>query len=181
MKRLKKLKVGRQNLFVRYGRDHIFAKEIKIFHALAYLDPSEIMEAFQEIYDQVSVEAKLYADEFFRIYVSNSARYSKSFWSVADLIQNGMPRTQVWAESFHNQMNSVLVDKHVGIYTFVKFMKDRFVVIKSEIDSYIQGNPVKKRSKKHLLAETAINNILAQKDQYSYYDVLYSIACNTGI
>lgn len=178
MKRLQKLKYNNENLFKRYGLNHTFQEEIRMIHALAFLDPGEISDAFQIVYNNISNEAKTYGDQFFRIYVANTARFPKTFWSISGMLNSGMPRTQAWAESFHHQMNAVLDKKHVGIYTFVKFMKDRFIVVESDIEASIEGQPQKKRSSKHFEAEKRVLEILKKKTEIPTLHLLRAIANN---
>jgi hypothetical protein len=44
--------------------------------------------------------------------------FSPSFWSCADLDEKGIPRTQNFAESFHQHFHQKLGADHVGIYRY---------------------------------------------------------------
>jgi hypothetical protein len=165
VKQLGKLSHNNVKLIKSYGdsKNLRFTNEIHQILALSYLSPQEIVLYFMALCPTLSEEGKVFALWFGRNYVTTTARYPTSFWSVAGLMREGMPKTQTWCESFHHQMHAILANKHVPLYSLIKFFKDRIVVIYSEIDSFEQGIPTKKRSRKYEQIENAVKLILERK------------------
>lgn len=169
-------------LTVMYGKNIRFALEMKSLLALSFLSPSEIPEYFKEWVETILPESVPVATWFDVNYISGGdnkpPRFHPSFWSIIDIHNAGLPRTQNFAEAWHNRINTLMGKSHPGFYFFsTEIMKESHKVM-LEIESILNGEPEKKKRKKTLNRTLKINEILTKKGEYTKEEFLRALASN---
>jgi hypothetical protein len=125
----------------RYGKDSAFAHKMRHLAALAFLEPSEIPDAFDMISNEViPTEAEEVLIWFEKYYVRGAAKISKhivsskmtlsrqlpqfppSMWSVIDSHRTEVPLSQNALESWHNRWNILLGRRKNNIYKTISEM-----------------------------------------------------------
>lgn len=178
IKRLKKLK-----LFNLYRTNAPFAKEINLIMALAFFPPNDIEELFNIIYENGSDEACLFYDWFAPIYIrkfdGSEAINSPRFWSVYDLVMQGLPKTQCGAEQSHHSLFLACNRyRHLPLYRFISIINGQMIKSQQKIERILNGIYEKKSCKIREKQEAIIRNILMQKDnpQRPLYNSLKGVA-----
>ena len=101
---------------------------------MAFLNPLEIPDAFDEIKDLLQSDAEPIIGWFEDNYVhgkikrlmrnGSAERHSPLFppamWSVFDNIEFAFPRTQNKVEAWHRRWEVLIARSHVGIFTIIK-------------------------------------------------------------
>ena len=114
-------KVQASGLSVRYGTDENFSLKIRHIPALAFLPPSDIPAAFDQLKDDIPAEANEIVEWFEEYYVHGKTRrtlragnvirapplFPPDFWSVVDNIEYAFPRTQNSVEAWHRRWETL--------------------------------------------------------------------------
>lgn len=131
-------------LVTRYTKDPSFAHQMRHIGALAFLEPTEITDAFDIIKNEViPEEAQRVITWFSEYYVNGSARVSEcvssrmtlkqrppmfppQMWSIHDSLMSYVPLSQNALESWHNRWNSLLGRRKWNIFrTITEFKKEQ--------------------------------------------------------
>lgn len=173
-------RIKTMGLYKRYISNLPFAQEIHCILALAYLSPQEIPDYFNALFPTMSVEGKQFAEWFGNTYIEARSgltpRFPPIFWSVADLIEKNLPKSQSRPEAFHHSIHVTLGEEHVKLYKLINFLKDRIVNIYCDIDHHLEGNVQLIRSAKYEKAENAIKSVLARKNGENHIEILRGIS-----
>jgi hypothetical protein len=180
VRRLKSLK-----LTSHYASDLTFAWEIHCILSLAYLEPAEIPVYFNTLFNVLSDEGQQAAEWFALNYIEAAnggvAPYPPSFWSVAELIRQNLPKSQSAPEAYHHSIHATLGEAHVKLYKLIGFLKHRIANVYSDIESFLEGNPQILRSISHQRTEDSIKRILANKHQLLELEVLRAISRHVSL
>lgn len=188
--------IQKEGLSKKYISNSEFAHKMRHLAALAYLDPTEIPEAFEIIRDQVIAnEGGKVTDWFFKYYVGGAYQrvsrvqsasrqnfqlkrlppiFPPRMWSVLDCVKADIPTTQNNIENWHNRWNSLLNRKKMNIYKTLKELKKEQKNTIMEIER-ITAN-IKKRKNKmsnHLLK---IKEHVLQKETMDLKEYLSGLA-----
>lgn len=172
-------KIGWQ---VRYGTDIEFAMKVRQVAALCFLEPEEIPEWFKDIKEELGAEFEPLTNWMDENYVSGKNNrtplFPPSLWSISEQNKNKIPRTQNYAESFHNYFNVVIGRPHISVYHLIDELKKQTKITSAEIEKLTRGNLPPKKNKKFILKEKRIELILSKKKEFSKFGFLKAIAGN---
>ena len=92
---------------VRYGTDGCFATKIKMFRALAFLPPDDVIDTYEDLCEDESVPIE-FISYFVLIYIRpkrgrrDQPLYPFNFWNVHNRVIQDLPRTNNAFEGFHS-------------------------------------------------------------------------------
>jgi len=127
-------KIQSCGLATAYGTDEHFSLQLRYIPALAFLQPNEIITAFNEIKQYIPIEIYNWFDE---TYVNGKIRrtfrngtisrspplFPPEFWSVSHNNELDIPRTQNKVESWHKRWKTLIGADHIGCLHIVSEMK----------------------------------------------------------
>jgi hypothetical protein len=65
--------------------------------------------------------------------------FPPSFWSVKDQIDLNIPRTQNLVEAWHRRINSLVSQKHIGVYKLIQHLTKEQGEVNARIQDIITG------------------------------------------
>lgn len=128
---------------VRYTKDREFSKQVKMYMALAFLPPADIVPAFDELELYAHADLKPFVKYVSEWYIKgvngHGPRYPPTLWSTYR--EDGMlaPKTQNYIESFHAKIGRVLQAKHVGVFRFMSELQKETSEQQTEILQTLNG------------------------------------------
>lgn len=178
-----------------YGNDEKFSLLIRHIPALAFLNPIEIPDAFEEIKDLLPSDAEPVIRWFEDNYVHGKIRrlmrnglvqrhnplFPPSMWSVFNNKEFGFPRTQNKVEGWHRRWEILIARSHVGIFTMIKQIQKEQNIVEIEIERSMRGEPAPKKRKEYEEREVKIQNVVADRDNRTVIDFLRGIAHNISL
>jgi hypothetical protein len=188
-------KIQSCGLATRYGNDEQFSLMLRHLFALAFLPPQEIPEAFDTLKLEMPPEADEVVQWFEDNYVHGRIRrhlrgttvirsaplFPPQLWSVYNLNEMGIPRTQNNVEAWHRRWEILVGQSHVGVYRMIEELQKEQQSVDLQVESIIRGErrPAKKR---YLIErETRIMTIVDDRENRSVMDFLRGIAHNLTI
>lgn len=169
-----------------YGRPTSeFATQVRQLVALAFLTPEEIPVAFRLIKQSFDVRGIGLLEWFERYYITGYGsgrarrppRFPPSMWSVADLMESGLPRTQNSLEAWHRRFNSLGGGNHLGVLSCVSLFRDEQHSTKVIIERLSRGFNVPMESALRQ-REDRIRAVYEDKANRETLDFLTSLAHN---
>ena len=136
-----------------YSTNEDFSLKLRHITALAFLPPSEIPSAFDQVKTLIPDNAAGVIKYFETNYVHGRVRnlrhrsrrttplFSPELWSVNDLVELSYPRTQNIVEGWHNRWSNLISKAHVGVYTIIEAMQKEQKRTEMEIESINRGAP----------------------------------------
>lgn len=168
----------------RYGEDPDFSLKMRLILALAFLPPSEIPDAFNDVKAGIPHEAESVCSWFDENYVNGRCRrgrgrplYPPTFWSVADQLDAGLPRTQNSVEAWHRRLGSLLSRKHVDVFTMINQLRHEQQRTKKRFEDILQGKPIPK-TKNYLEREARISSVYDNREHRTRMEFLRGMAYN---
>lgn len=156
--------------------------EMKCLFALSYLSPNDIPHYFDEWRKNISPEADIISEWFSDNYIwetiSSPPKYQPSHWSTKDLIDQDIPRTQNYAESWHHRINTIVSANNAGFYRISNHLINEMKHSIIEINKLSIGTPVPAKKKKVLDKKCRIENILNNQLDYTKTGFLKAIGAN---
>lgn len=149
-----------------YAKKATIMYEVKKIIALSFLKPTYIRDQFKLL--QANGPAKMSGlyKWFSKNYVFGSTktstpRFDPQLWSTYFLNKKKLPRTDNYAESFHQKVNKLIGEKHVGVGRLIKFLKGNCVATEQHLAKFQAGHdwPVRVKSK-FIKRQKKINNVL---------------------
>nr|CAG8678882.1 5299_t:CDS:1 [Entrophospora candida] len=148
-------KIQTLGLAIEYSNDEDFSIKLRYLTALAFLPPSEIPDAFDQIRPLLPESAAELAQYFENNYVRGRIRrelrngnvvrspplFPPGLWSVHELVGHGHPRTQNTVEAWHHRWNTLIGRAHVGVYTILEEMHKEQQRTNMQIESILHGEP----------------------------------------
>jgi hypothetical protein len=67
------------------------------------------------------------------------------------------------------------------VYTLIKFLKTKAIVVRSQVETFLAGQIVKPRNKKFKKNEDAIKRVLTAHADYNRIELLQAIARNIAL
>ena len=160
----------KMKLFESYKCDANFSFEINLMIALSFFPPNEIQILFPQIYSTLSQNATRFADWFQSGYVKKpdgrDARTPPEFWSIYELVRQGLPKTQCGAEqSHHSLFLSCNKEHNLGVYKILSVLKEQMIKSDQNLERLQSGLKVRHRNKYYEAKETLIQSILDKKEE----------------
>src|SRR5438132_4762905 len=185
-------KIQSFGLATQYGTDENFSLSIRQIPALAFLNPSEIPEAFDQLKNDIPEEANRVVQWFEDNYVHGRVRrtlrngniirdapmFPPLFWSVVDNIEYTFPRTINSVEAWHRRWEVLVGRDHVGIFKIIKDIQKEQNKVQLEIEMVLRGTPRPSQRQRDRDRETRIQTILNDRSNRSIMDFLRGIAYN---
>lgn len=131
-----------------YGHeDSEFSIQVRQLVALAFLTPPEIPNAFAAIRSDFDARGTAFINWFATNYVQGRAagrghrqpRFPPSMWSVADLMDAGLPRSQNSLEAWHRRFGSLADNKHLGVLKCIEIFRDEAHSVAIQIERLEAG------------------------------------------
>lgn len=170
-------KIQSSGLTVRYSSDPEFAHKMRHIGALAFLEPTEIDDAFDVIKNEIiPEEAKEVLQWFEKYYVKGTTKILKTvsskitvkqtlprfpprMWSIHENLVQHIPLSQNALESWHNRWNSLLGRRKWNLYkTIIEFKKEQ-VNTEATVERIISSEPMPKRKRGSLYKERIIQHL----------------------
>ena len=79
--------------------------------------------------------------------------FPPNLWSVFDQNVLGIPRTQNYAESFHQYIHTVIGRPHIGVFHLLIELQKNSKTTNAEIEKIERGNPPPKKKPKFVIKE----------------------------
>ncbi|CAG4953368.1 unnamed protein product [Colias eurytheme] len=169
-----------RGLTQRYATDFTFKEEVKCLLALSFLSANEIPYYFHKLLEKLQGDAKDIAIWFDENYVSGTcsapAKYAPEFWSCEVVNRMDIPRTQNSAEAWHHHINQVIDKKKPGFYLLLRELIKETLIIESDIEKMILGEPQEKRRKKYVQKEEKLKKLIEIKENLSEIKYLKEIS-----
>ncbi|CAF1014859.1 unnamed protein product [Rotaria sordida] len=161
----------------KYGTDENFSLLIRHIPALAFLSPSEIPDAFEEVKALLPADAEPIIEWFENNYVYGKIKrtlrngrvqrqnplFPPEMWSVFDNMEFAFPRTQNKVEAWHRRWEILIARSHVGIFTMIKQIQKEQNEVEMEIEKAMRGEPAPKKRKQEANRESRIQNVIADR------------------
>lgn len=133
--------IQKAKLATRYNSDPSFAHKMRHIGALAFLEPTKVVEAFDILKNDILPEEAIEVTTWFdKYYINGSTKITKSvsslmtmkrrqptfpplLWSVHDNVLSYIPLSQNALESWHNRWNTLLNRKKWNVYKTIDEFK----------------------------------------------------------
>lgn len=188
-------KIQALGLAIEYGNNEDFSIKLRHITALAFLPPSEIPDAFDQIKPLMPSNAQGVVQYFEDNYVHGRIQrvlrngtltrspplFPPNLWSVYELIGNNYPRTQNMVEGWHQRWNTLIGKPHVGVYTIINEIRKEQHQTELQIENILRGEPPPYQRKHYIDRENRILSVFNNRDDYSLVDFLRGIAHNISL
>lgn len=185
-------KIQTSGLTTRYGTDENFSLSIRQIPALAFLTPTDIPAAFDQLKVNIPAEADGVVEWFENNYVHGRARrtlrngiivrdapmFPPHLWSVANNIEYALPRTTNSVEAWHRRWEVLVGREHVGIFKIIKEMQKEQKKVELDIEMILRGTPRPSQKQRDRDRENRIQTVLNDRNNRSIIDFLRGIAHN---
>lgn len=131
-----------------YGTSADFANQVRKFIALAFLKPEEIKSAFEDLAAGMpdDDQTQNFIDWFEKNYIGVTstrktfeALFPSSFWSIYDLVELGLPRTNNAVEAWHRRFKILVEAAHPGIVKITGKFKEELHYQENQISRVKRG------------------------------------------
>ena len=114
---------------MRYQSDSEFNTLVKCFAALAFIPPSDVVDAFEELIDNDDLPQDLVS--YFEAHYIGGVRgrgphrrrvaptFPVGLWNVFEQTVNNLPNTNNSVEGFHNALQSSVTNTHPNIWKLI--------------------------------------------------------------
>ena len=188
-------KIQSCGLATRYGTDEQFSLMLRHLFALAFLPPQEIPEAFDILKLEMPSEANEVVQWFEDNYVHGKIRrhlrnktvirlaplFLSQLWSIYDLNEMGIPRTQNNIEAWHRRWEVLVGQSHIGVYKMIEELQKEQRNVDLQVKSIICGEQRPARKRTLIERETRIMIIVNDRENCTVMDFLRGIAHNLTI
>jgi hypothetical protein len=188
-------KIQSCGLATRYGNDEEFSLMLRHLFALAFLPPQEIPEAFDILKLEMPPEANEVVQWFEDNYVHGRIRrhlrnetvirsaplFPPQLWSVYNLNDMGIPRTQNNIEAWHRHWEILVGQSHIGVYRMIEELQKEQRSVDLQVECIIRGVRRPAKKKNLIERETRIMVIINDRENRSVMDFLRGIAHNLMI
>ncbi|KAL0895896.1 hypothetical protein ABMA27_011914 [Loxostege sticticalis] len=160
--------IQKSGLASRYGNDSTFSLKLRHIVALAYLPADEIPDAFIRLKAEVLPnEADPITDWFEQYYVLGKLKshtkgvklhftrsaplFPPQLWSIHNLNEMALPRTQNSVEAWHRRWNSLLNNNRHGVYATIRTLRKEQMVTNHAIEkaqAAVERTPPRKKGKR---------------------------------
>jgi len=185
-------KIQSCGLATRYGDDEQFSLILRHLFALAFLSPQEIPEAFDILKLEMPPEANDVVQWFEDNYVHGRIRrhlrnenvirsaplFPPQLWSVYNLNEMGIPRTQNNVEAWHRRLEILVGQSHLGVYKIIGELQKEQQRVDFQVERIIRGEPCPAKKKALIEKEKRIATVLNDKENRSIMEFLRGIAHN---
>ncbi|CAF0904197.1 unnamed protein product [Didymodactylos carnosus] len=110
-----------------YENDSNFAYDVNKIAALAFLQPSEVSQGFDELYLSLPPILQPLMDYFEDTYIGRrrpngrgTPRFPIELWNMHQRTINHSMRTNNFAEAWHRRLNSVILYQHPSLWIFIE-------------------------------------------------------------
>ncbi len=188
-------KIQSYGLATRYGNDEQFSLMLRHLFALAFLPPQEIPEAFDILKLEMPSEANEVVQWFEDNYIYGRIRrhlrngtvirsaplFPPQLWSVYNLNEMGIPRTQNNVEAWHRRWEILVGQSHVGVYRMIEELQKEQQCVELQVESIIRGEQRLAKKKNLIEREKRIMMVVDDRENRSVMDFLRGIAHNLTI
>lgn len=176
----------------RYIEDRDFNLAVRKLAAMAFLQPYEIYQAFEQMkegidcpeltdwFDANYINGRVIRRRASGAYIRLPPRYPPSLWSVNSLMTENYSRTQNNVEGWHNRLATLAGSCHIGFYRFVDLIAKELKRSEVEFNKFIAGSS-RQTKRKYLEKEKRLKNIFARKPVMSIDEFLFGIAVNLKV
>lgn len=180
------------SLGMRYGEDEEFSLKLRHIVALAFLQTSEIPDAFDELKSIIPDEASEIMQWFENNYVhgrikritsdgnvSRSAPlFPPTFGSVVEQMELGIPRTQNRVEAWNRRFGTLVGNCDVGVCTIIEKIKKEQIHFERIGENIVRGPANSPSRSEYVEREKRITKIINDRANQSKLLFLKDIAHN---
>lgn len=188
-------KIQSEGLANEYGSNEEFSIKLRQITALAFLPPSEIPAAFDQVKALSPENTEGVIEYFENNYVHGRVRqtlrnrsvrrasplFPPEIWSVHDLVELGCPRTQNVVEGWHNRWNNLIGKAHIGVYKIIEEMRKEQKQTDLQVECINRGAPRPTKRNQYANRENRILSIFDERNDRSLIDFLRGIAHNISL
>ncbi|CAI6354155.1 unnamed protein product [Macrosiphum euphorbiae] len=164
--------------------------------ALAFIPSENIPAAFDELKATFPPEAEEVVQWFEDNYVHGRIRrrnqrngniirtdplFPPKLWSVSELMDHGIPRTQNIVEAWHRRWSTLVGKPHVGVYTMIEELQKEQQRVDLEIECINRGEPKPKQKKQIIDREKRIMTVYKDISNRSVLEFLRGLAHNISM
>lgn len=170
-----------------------FADEINQIDSLIFVKPEFVESYFEELYADLSDNAKLYADFLKKNYIGGyetdpvtgvekfkKARYPIKWWNLYEWALKLHHFTTSPAENNHKNLNREIATKNRPIYKFLIFLKTDFGLVRAKLSDLAKGTQLTRPSGPSAEKNEKIKQILLKFDVTDPTDLLARLAFAVG-
>ncbi|XP_060878493.1 uncharacterized protein LOC132950896 [Metopolophium dirhodum] len=143
-------KIQSSGLATKYGENEEFSLQLRCMWSLAFLHPSDIPNAFDQLKDSLPYDIQ---NNFEENYVHGKVRrkfrngivsryellFPPSFWSIHFNHENNIPRTQNKVEAWHKRWKVLVGADHVGVYRIIAEIRKEQQHVVGQIQIILSG------------------------------------------
>jgi len=189
-------KIQSSGLVNLYGTNEEFSLKIRQMLALAFIPSENIPAAFDELKATFPPEAEEVVQWFEDNYVHGRIRrrnqrngniirtdplFPPKLWSVSELMDHGIPRTQNIVEAWHRRWSTLVGKPHVGVYTMIEELQKEQQRVDLEIECINRGEPKPKQKKQIIDREKRIMTVYKDISNRSVLEFLRGLAHNISM
>ncbi|CAF4319160.1 unnamed protein product [Rotaria sp. Silwood2] len=154
-----------------YENDSQFAYHVHKISALAFLQPADVPQAFDDLYSSLPQTLQPVMDYFEDVYIGRrrpngraTPRFPIDLWNMYFRTINGLMRTNNQAEAWHRRLKSVIQCEHPSLWIFIQSLQKEENYIHCQIVKLNAGHK-SFQSKKYLDYNKRLKNLLLSPHQ----------------
>jgi hypothetical protein len=185
-------KIQEVGLAGKYGSDIKLSLKLRHLVALAFVPSTDIARYFDTLKPEMPENTKSVVTWFEETYVhgrvrvtlrsGNQARtaplFPPSFWSVKDQVDLNIPRTQNLVEAWHRRINSLVCQKHIGVYKLIQHLTKEQGEVNARIQDIITGRDKSPKKRDYIDREKRLKNVINDYENRDTLTFLKGIAKN---
>jgi hypothetical protein len=180
-------KVQEAGLQRRYGEDPDFRLQVKLMPALAMLPPADVIDGFNEL--QLDNSLDVISDYFEETFIGRQRRgrraqplFNIAIWNVSDRIAGGLPRTNNAVEGWHRSFNRQVDIHHPNPFTLIDVFRKEQSHTENLLAQLSVGRQVARNSRsKYLQITRRLQTLQASYDVQAKSDFLRGVAHNIDL
>lgn len=167
-----------------YGNSYRVQLLFKQLTSLAFLPAAEIPRAFDELRKNSSNMLPAFFDYMSDYYIHGkqlkkkrrAAIFPPALWSVHENVLKNIPRTSNNLEGWHCKWNGLLKAGNPPFYSVVTQFQNEERSVNAELLRMLQGEQPKKRSKKSVVLDEKLRQVVTNYDRTKNLDFLTGVA-----
>lgn len=175
-------RIQTEKLQTKYGTDENFSLKMRMLKCLSLLNVNDIPNYYAVLKANFSNDEKKIGKWFEKNYMCSraNAKYPVSFWSVNDLINENLPRTQNNVESWHRRLQFIIDKNNYGLYKLIEVLQQEYLVVDQKIKKFLAGEKIANK-RAYMKTYEKINNVLSDKDNREVLELLAGLAQNVQL
>ena len=185
-------RVQNEGLLNIYRENEDFSRSVKMLAALAFVPPIDVVMAFEQLYENVPVEAHPIMNSFEDNFIGTlrgrgnntyreQARFPIPLWNIFGRVNENLPRTNNFVEAWHRGFQVRVGISHPNIWKFLNFLKKEESLNHVRITQMIGGHEPESQRARCRNCTTRIRVIVQNYHNRQIMDYLRGISYNISL